>query len=131
MWSDPIADMLTRIRNGCRANMKMVKIPCSNAKKGLARVLLEEGYIRGFDVVEDGKQGILRVDLKYGPKGEAVIVSLKRESRGGRRLYSSCADLPEPLDGLGVAVISTSQGILSDRECRKRNIGGEIICSVY
>jgi small subunit ribosomal protein S8 len=109
----------------------MVKIPCSNEKKGLATVLLDEGYIRGFDVVEDGKQGILRVDLKYGPKGEAVIVSLKRESRGGRRLYSKCADLPEPLDGLGVAVISTSQGILSDRECRKRNIGGEILCSVY
>lgn len=131
MWSDPIADMLTRIRNACRVNMKTVKIPSSKVKVGLAKVLRDEGYITGYDLIDDGCQGVLRVNLKYGPRGEAVIVSLKRESRGGRRLYNKCKDLPEVLDGLGIAVVSTSQGILSDHECRRRNIGGEVLCTVY
>ncbi len=130
MWSDPIADMLTRIRNAARVRRGQVSIPSSKLKVGIARVLRDEGYIKGFDVVEDGKQGILRVDLKYGPHGDDVIHRIRRESRTGRRVYRKGADLPRVLDGLGIAVISTSRGVLSDRECRKQNIGGELLCTV-
>ena len=130
MWSDPIADMLTRIRNATRVRMGKVLIPSSKAKVGLARVLKDEGYIRDYDVVDDDKQGVLRIELKYGSKGEQVIQSIDRVSRGGRRMYKGCKDLPRVLDGLGIAVISTSQGILSDRECRDRNVGGEVLCTV-
>jgi len=131
MWSDPIADMLTRIRNAVQARMKTVNIPNSKVKAGIAKVLKEEGYIEDFDLIEDRRQGLLRVHLKYGPMGELVIQSLDRVSRGGRRVYKGCEDLPRPLDGLGVAVVSTSQGILSDRQCRDRNVGGEVLCTVH
>lgn len=131
MWSDPIADMLTRIRNALRARKRQVKIPNSRMKVGIARVLKDEGYIADYDVIDDGKQGILRIELKYGPRGEDVVLSLKRESKAGRRLYAGADSLPKVLDGLGIAIVSTSQGILSDRECRERGIGGELICSVY
>jgi small subunit ribosomal protein S8 len=131
MWSDPIADMLTRIRNAVRVRKEQVQIPSSKTKVGIARVLKDEGYIKDFDVIQDSKQGILRIDLKYGPRGELLVHKIKRESRTGRRLYLGAGDLPEVLDGLGIAIVSTSQGILSDRVCRERKIGGELLCSVY
>ena len=111
--------------------MKQEKIPSSKIKVGIAKVLRDEGYITEFDVIEDGKQGILRVGLKYGPRGEEVIRQLHRESRTGRRVYRKVDELPRVLDGLGVAIVSTSKGVLSDRECRERNVGGELLCTVY
>ena len=131
MWSDPIADMLTRVRNALHVRRKQVSIPASKMKAGIARVLKEEGYIEGYDVIEDTKQGILRIDLKYGPRGETVLHNLKRVSRGGCRVYRGVADLPRVLDGMGVAIVSTPQGVLSDRVCRERKVGGELICTVY
>jgi small subunit ribosomal protein S8 len=131
MWSDPIADMLTRIRNAAQARMRAVMIPNSKVKTGIARVLKAEGYIQDYDLIEDNRQGVLRVQLKYGPLGERVIQSLARVSRGGRRVYRGYEDLPLVLDGLGVAVVSTSRGILSDRECREQKVGGEVLCTVY
>ena len=131
MWSDPIADMLTRIRNAVRERKKQVSVPSSKFKVGIARVLKDEGYIADFDVIDDAKQGLLRIDLKYGPRGEDLIHFIKRESRSGRRLYLGVEDIPRVLDGLGIAVVSTSQGILSDRVCREKKVGGELVCSVY
>lgn len=131
MWSDPVADMLTRIRNAVAARKDEVMIPASKIKRGIAGVLKDEGYVTDFDVIEDGAQGRLRVTLKYGPRGEDLLHSLKRESRPGRRWYVGVEDIPRVLDGLGVAVISTSQGVLSDRVCRERRIGGELLCTVY
>lgn len=131
MWSDPISDMLTRIRNAARVRRKTVSIPASKLKAGIAKVLQNEGYINGFDVIEDGKQGILRVDLKYGPLGEDVIHKIQRSSKPGRRVYRGVSDLPRVLDGLGVVVVSTSRGVLSDRQCREHNVGGELLCTVY
>ena len=131
MWSDPIADMLTRIRNAVRTGKTQVSIPSSKAKVGIAKVLKEQGYVNDFDVIEDAKQGVLRVDLKYGPRGEDLIHSLKRESKPGCRRYVGVEDLPRVQDGLGIAIFSTSEGILSDQACRERRIGGELLCSVY
>lgn len=131
MWSDPIADMLTRIRNACKRHSKEVKIPCSNLKTGIAEVLLREGYIRGYDRIDDGKQGWLRVELKYGPRGEDLIHFIRRESKSGRRVYVGAGEIPCVLDGLGIAVLSTSQGVLGDRICSERGIGGELLCTVY
>jgi len=131
MWSDPIADMLTRIRNAARVRRKQVSIPSSKIKVGIARVLKDEGYINGFDVIEDNKQGILRVDLKYGPRGEVVLRSIKRESKGGCRVYKKVDALPRVLDGLGIAIVSTPKGVLSDRACREQKVGGELLCTVY
>lgn len=131
MWSDPIADMLTRIRNAVSVRKPQVQIPSSKTKVGIARVLKDEGYIKDFDVIEDTKQGMLRIDLKYGPRGELLVHKIKRESRSGRRLYLGAGELPRVLDGLGIAIVSTSQGILSDRVCREKKIGGELLCSVY
>ena len=131
MWSDPIADMLTRIRNAAAVRRKQVMIPASRIKTGIAGVLRDEGYIAGFDVIEDDKQGILRIDLKYGPRGEDVLHGLKRESRAGCRVYRKVKELPRVLDGLGVAIVSTSQGVMSDRVCRERHLGGELLCTVH
>jgi small subunit ribosomal protein S8 len=131
MWSDPVADMLTRLRNAVRVRRQNVAIPSSKLKVGIARVLLSEGYISGYDVIEDGKQGILRIDIKYGPRGEDVIHTLDRVSRPGRRVYARADALPRVLDGLGVAVVSTNKGVLSDRGCREQNVGGELLCTVY
>ena len=131
MWSDPIADMLTRIRNGVRAGKNEVKIPSSKVKVGIAQVLKDEGYITDFDRIEDGRQGILRVALRRGPHGQELIRSITRESRPGCRRYVEVDRIPRVLDGLGIAILSTSQGVLSDRVCRERRIGGELLCTVY
>lgn len=131
MWSDPIADMLTRIRNALRVKRKTVLVPSSGVKKGIATVLKEEGYIEDFDVIEDGKQGILRIHLKYTADGEPIINALRRASKPGRRVYRPVDELPKVLNGLGIAVVSTSKGVLSDRRCRELNVGGELICTVY
>ncbi len=131
MWSDPIADMLTRIRNAARVRKPNVSIPASKIKAGIADVLKSEGYINGYDVIEDGRQGLLRVDLKYGPRGEDVIHAIKRLSTGGRRWYGGVEDLPRVLDGLGIAIVSTNKGVLSDRACREQGVGGEFLCTVY
>jgi len=131
MWSDPIADMLTRIRNAARVHQREVKIPASKVKRGVARVLKEQGFIEGYDVVEDGKQGILRVDLRYGPRGEDVIHKIERASKPGRRRYAGANDVPRVLNGLGIAIVSTNRGVLSDSRCREHNVGGEVLCTVY
>lgn len=130
MWSDPIADMLTRIRNAVRVRRKQVAIPSSKLKVGIARVLLEEGYISGFDVVADTKQGVLRIDLKYGPRGEEIIHRIRRESKAGCRVYRKVGNLPRVLDGLGISIVSTPKGVLSDRGCREMNVSGELLCTV-
>ena len=130
MWSDPVADMLTRIRNAVRVRRKQVSIPSSKLKVGIARVLLEEGYINGFDVVADTKQGVLRVDLKYGPRGEDIIHRIRRESKAGCRVYKKVGELPRVLDGLGISIVSTPKGVLSDRACREMNVSGEWLCTV-
>ena len=131
MWSDTVADMLTRIRNAVRVNKTQVNVPSSKLKIGIAQVLKDEGYICGFSVIEDTKQGILRIDLKYGPRGEDVIRKIDRVSTPGCRVYQGSADLPRVLDGLGIAVVSTNKGVLSDRLCREKKIGGEVLCTVY
>ena len=129
--TDPIADMLTRIRNANVVKHETVDVPASNMKKELSRILLEEGFIRGYDVIEDGKQGIIRIQLKYGQSGERVISGLKRISKPGMRVYASNHEVPKVLNGLGISVISTSKGILTDKQARKENVGGEVICYVW
>jgi small subunit ribosomal protein S8 len=128
--TDTIADMLTRIRNAARN--KAAKVDCRNSKvcQGIAKVLKEEGYITGFDVVEDGRQGILRIELRYGPRGEDLIHSLQRTSKAGCRVYAKLADLPRPLEGLGIAILTTPKGVLSDRQARAQHVGGELLCTV-
>jgi small subunit ribosomal protein S8 len=128
--SDPIADMLTRIRNGLRSRHDVVNVRASKICEGMCRVLKDEGYIDDYTRVEDNKQGLLRVYLKYGPTGEDVVTAVRRISRPGCRVYKSVDDLPRPLNGLGISVISTSHGVLSDRECREKNVGGEVLCVV-
>ena len=129
--TDPIADMLTRIRNANVVKHETVDVPASNMKKELARILLEEGFIRGYDVIEDGKQGIIRIQLKYGQEGERVITGLKKISKPGMRVYAANHEMPKVLNGLGISVISTSKGILTDKQARKENVGGEVICYVW
>ena len=129
--TDPIADMLTRIRNANVVKHETVDVPASNMKKELARILLEEGFVRGYDVIEDGKQGIIRIQLKYGQSGERVISGLKRISKPGMRVYAPNHEIPKVLNGLGISVISTSKGILTDKQARKENVGGEVICYVW
>lgn len=128
--SDPIADMLTRIRNALRARHETVNIRASNVCEGIAKVLKEAGYINDYKRIEDGKQGLLRVYLKYGPMGEDVVTEIKRISKPGRRVHNSVKELPRPLNGLGIAVVSTSKGVLSDSACRRENVGGEVLCTV-
>lgn len=129
--TDPIADMLTRIRNANMVKHETVDVPASNVKKELSRILLEEGFIRGYDVIEDGKQGIIRVQLKYGQSGERVISGLKRISKPGMRVYAAKHEIPKVLNGLGISVISTSKGVITDKQARKENVGGEVICYVW
>ncbi len=128
--SDPIADMLTRIRNATRVRRKHVNVRASKVCQGVCNVLKKEGYIEDYQRVEDGKQGLLRVYLRYGPNGELVIQEIQRVSKPGRRVYSGVGDLPRPMNGLGVAIVSTSKGVLSDREARREKIGGEVLCTV-
>ena len=128
--NDPIADMLTRIRNAIRANKQQVNIKASKTCEGIAAVLKEQGYIADYDRIEDTKQGLVRIFLKYDKQGNSVINAIKRISKPGRRTYSSVTDLPLVLGGLGIAIISTSKGIMSDNDCRKNKVGGEILCMV-
>ena len=131
MMTDPIADMLTRIRNGNNAKHDSVDIPASNIKKELAQILLNEGFVKGFDVIDDGKQGLIRVDLKYGKHNEKVISGIKRISKPGLRVYAKSDEIPRVLGGLGIAILSTSRGIITDKDARKQGIGGEVICYVW
>ena len=128
--SDPIADMLTRIRNAVRINEGEVNIKASNICEGIAAVLKKEGYIEDFDRIDDGKQGILRVTLKYDREGRPVINEITRMSKPGCRIYSSVDKLPRVLGGMGIAIVSTSKGVMSDRNCREVNVSGEILCTV-
>ena len=129
--TDPIADMLTRVRNANMVKHETVDVPASNMKKEIARILLEEGFIRGYDVIEDGKQGIIRIQLKYGQMSERVITGLKRISKPGMRVYADKHEVPRVLNGLGISIISTSKGILTDKQARKEGVGGEVICYVW
>jgi small subunit ribosomal protein S8 len=129
--TDPIADMLTRIRNGNLAKQDKVDIPASNFKTSIAKVLKNEGYIKNSKIIKDRKQGLLRVYLKYGPKNERTIEGIKRVSKPGRRIYSGFEEIPKIRGGLGIMILSTSKGIMTDREARKKKMGGELICSVW
>lgn len=129
--SDPIADMLTRIRNGASNRDKSVKCLNSKVCRGIAQILQQEGYIEGFDVLEDGRQGQIRVRLRYGPRGETILHEIKRESKPGQRVYRGSEELPKPLQGMGICIVSTSRGVLSDRSCRQMKVGGELLATVY
>ena len=129
--SDVIADMLTRIRNANNAKHETVDIPASNLKKSIAEILLEEGYIKSFQIVEDGKQGIIRVTLKYVAGKQKVIQGLRRVSKPGLRIYSNCEDMPKVMNGLGIAIVSTSKGVMTDKKARQANVGGEILAFVW
>ena len=129
--TDPIADMLTRIRNASSAKHDTVDIPASNMKKAIAEILLEEGYIRNYQLISNGGQGVLRVALKYTPSGEKAITGLRRVSKPGLRVYVGCEDLPEVLRGLGIAIISTSKGVMTDKKARASHVGGEVLAFVW
>lgn len=129
--TDPIADMLTRIRNASTSKFKTVDIPASNIKKSIAQILLDEGYIKSFEEIENETQGIIRITLKYDEKGKKVIAGLKRISKPGLRIYASKDELPKVLNGLGIAIISTSQGLMTDREARQKGIGGEVLAYIW
>ena len=129
--TDKIADMLTRIRNASAAKHDTVDVPASNMKKAIAQILLDEGYIKGFQVIDDGKQGIIRITLKYGVGKEAVITGLKRVSKPGLRIYTSCKDMPAVINGLGIAIMSTPKGIMTDKQARKENVGGEVLAFIW
>lgn len=129
--SDPLADFLTRIRNGMQANFTSVDIPLSKLKVRVADVLKKEGYIADYHVDEQGVQGTLTVDLKYGPNNEKVITGIRRVSKPGLRQYKKSDAIPQVMSGLGVGILSTSQGVISDREARKLNVGGELLCEVW
>ncbi len=131
MMTDPIADMLTRIRNAVSVERPSVDMPLSKVKRGVADVLKREGYIWDWQEVAEKPVGNLRLDLKYGPNGEKVIQKIRRISKPGRRVYSKAKDLRPVLNGLGICIISTSRGVVSDREARQRNLGGEVLCEVY
>lgn len=131
MMTDPIADMLTRVRNGSDAKHDSVDIPASNIKKQLAEILVDEGFVKGYDVIEDGKQGIIRVDLKFGLNNEKVISGIKRISKPGLRVYVKSDEIPRVLGGLGIAILSTSKGVMTDKTARQEGIGGEVLCYVW
>ena len=129
--SDVIADMLTRIRNANDAKHDTVDVPASNMKKAIADILLNEGYIKSYQVVEDGKQGIIRIALKYAQGKQKVIHGLRRVSKPGLRIYTNCEDMPRVMNGLGIAIISTSKGIMTDKDARRQNVGGEVLAFVW
>ena len=129
--TDTIADLLTRIRNAQSAKHDTVDIPASNMKKAICQILVDEGYVKNFTVVEDGKQGMIKVNLKYGEGKSPVINGLRRVSKPGLRVYSSAEELPRVMKGLGVAIISTSKGVMTDRQARKENLGGEVLAFVW
>ena len=129
--TDPVADMLTRIRNANTAGHNEVEIPASKMKKSIAGILKEEGYIDDFDVVEDGKQGVLTVKMKYAPNKERVISGIRKISKPGLKVFAKAGEVPKVLGGLGIAIISTSSGVISDKEARKLGVGGEVICYVW
>ncbi len=131
VMTDPIADMLTRIRNANNAKHATVTVPSSNIKKAIAGILLEEGYIKDFKYIEDDKQGMLEITLKYGEDESKVISGIKRISKPGLRIYVSKEDVPKVLNGLGIAIMSTSKGIMTDKNARKNNVGGEVVCYVW
>ena len=129
--TDPIADLLTRIRNANTSKHESVDVPASNVKKAIVEILNDEGYIKSYQVIEDGKQGVIRISLKYGPKNEKVISGLKRVSKPGLRIYAGADELPRVLKGLGIAVISTSKGIMTDKKAREEHIGGEVLAFIW
>ena len=129
--TDPIADMLTRIRNANNAKHDTVDVPASNMKKSIAQILLDEGYIKNFQLIDDGTQGVIRITLKYGAGKEKVISGLRRVSKPGLRVYAGAEELPKVLRGLGIAIVSTSKGIMTDKQARKEHIGGEILAFVW
>ena len=129
--TDPIADMLTRIRNANSSKHKTVDVPASNMKKAIAKILFEEGYIKSFEEINDDVQGVIRITLKYNEKGARVIDGIKRISKPGLRVYASKDELPQVLNGLGIALISTSRGILTDKEARKEGLGGEVLAYIW
>ncbi len=129
--SDPLADMLTRIRNGVAARFESVEMPLSKLKVSVVKVLKEEGYITDYQIIDQGVQGILRVHLKYGPDNEQVITGIRKVSKPGLRQYKKSSNIPKVMSGLGVGILSTSRGVISDREARKLNVGGELLCEVW
>lgn len=129
--TDSIADMLTRIRNANSAKHDTVDIPASNMKKAIAQILVDEGYVKSFQVEEDGKQGIIHMTLKYGPNKSQVITGLRRVSKPGLRIYSDCENMPKVIKGLGIAIVSTSKGVMTDKEARKLNVGGEVLAFIW
>lgn len=129
--TDTIADLLTRIRNASASKHDSVEIPASNMKKAIVQILLDEGYIKSYSVSEDGKQGIIRVVLKYDDNKKSVITGLKKVSKPGLRIYSNAEDMPKVMKGLGIAIISTSKGVMTDRQARKENVGGEVLAFIW
>ena len=129
--TDPIADMLTRIRNANSAKHDTVSVPASNMKKAIAQILVDEGYIKSFKVIEDGKQGVIEIALKYGPNKSYVLLGLRRVSKPGLRIYSDCENMPKVMKGLGIAILSTSKGIMTDKDARKANVGGEVLAFIW
>ena len=129
--TDSIADMLTRIRNANSAKHDTVQIPASNIKKAIAQILVDEGYVKSFKVIEDGKQRVIEIALKYGPNKSQVITGLRRVSKPGLRIYSNCDDMPRVQNGLGIVILSTSKGIMTDKDARKANVGGEVLAYIW
>ena len=129
--TDTIADMLTRIRNASSARHETVDIPASNMKKSIAQILVDEGYVKSYQVIEDGKQGVIRMTLKYVDGKTPVITGLRRVSKPGLRIYSNCEDMPRVMRGLGIAIVSTSKGVMTDKRARKENVGGEVLAFVW
>lgn len=129
--TDSIADMLTRIRNANSAKHDSVDVPASNMKKAIAQILVDECYVKSFQVIDDGKQGVIRITLKYGPNKAQVLTGLRRVSKPGLRIYTNCEDMPKVMKGLGIAILSTSKGIMTDKDARKANVGGEVLAFVW
>ena len=129
--TDPIADLLTRIRNASTAKHPSVEIPASNMKKAIAEILVNEGYVKSFETIEDGKQGVIRITLKYQGNKQKVLRGIRRVSKPGLRIYASCEDMPSVMNGLGIAIVSTSKGIMTDKQARKENVGGEVLAFVW